>query len=153
MSGSGNMIPTSRTRIRPSTSMQAQLRPISPRPPRNTTRTAPDDEPAFSRADRFPGSFRGPFPLPGCCPEVPLGWAPLLAAAPFAGFGAVPLAPEPLAPAPPERRRFRSESGNRPVGGDQRVQPRDDGAGLVLELGRCRWMGQPALAHGQPEGP
>ena len=39
MSGSGNMIPQSRTTIRPSTSMQAQLRPISPRPPRKTTRT------------------------------------------------------------------------------------------------------------------
>src|SRR5665213_1357673 len=39
MSGSGNMIPTSSTRIRPSTSMQAQLRPLSPMPPRKTTRT------------------------------------------------------------------------------------------------------------------
>src|SRR5664280_2625386 len=44
MSGSGNMIPTSSTRILPSTSMHAQLRPISPRPPRNTTRT--DEAPA-----------------------------------------------------------------------------------------------------------
>src|SRR5271165_2552580 len=39
MSGSGNMMPTSRTMIRPSTSTQAQLRPISPRPPRKTIRT------------------------------------------------------------------------------------------------------------------
>src|ERR1041385_5770993 len=39
MSGSGNMIPQSMSRIRSSTSMQAQLRPISPRPPRKTTRT------------------------------------------------------------------------------------------------------------------
>ena len=39
MSGSGNMIPQSRTRMRPSTSMQAQLRPISPSPPRKTIRT------------------------------------------------------------------------------------------------------------------
>src|SRR2546421_7390378 len=39
MSGSGNMIPQSMSRIRPSTSTQAQLRPISPSPPRNTTRT------------------------------------------------------------------------------------------------------------------
>src|SRR5579871_2357774 len=39
MSGSGNMIPQSRTTMRPSTSMQAQLRPISPSPPRKTTRT------------------------------------------------------------------------------------------------------------------
>ena len=39
MSGSGNMIPQSRMMMRPSTSMQAQLRPISPRPPRKTTRT------------------------------------------------------------------------------------------------------------------
>src|SRR6202789_4317148 len=39
MSGSGNMIPQSRTMMRPSTSMQAQLRPISPSPPRKTTRT------------------------------------------------------------------------------------------------------------------
>src|SRR5271154_521728 len=39
MSASGNMIPQSRTMMRPSTSMQAQLRPISPSPPRKTTRT------------------------------------------------------------------------------------------------------------------
>ena len=39
MSGSGNMMPTSSTRMRPSTSMQAQFRPISPRPPRKTIRT------------------------------------------------------------------------------------------------------------------
>src|SRR5437868_11878144 len=39
MSGSGNMIPQSISRIRSSTSMQAQLRPISPRPPRKTIRT------------------------------------------------------------------------------------------------------------------
>ena len=39
MSASGNMMPQSRTMMRPSTSMQAQLRPISPSPPRKTTRT------------------------------------------------------------------------------------------------------------------
>src|SRR5689334_3936486 len=39
MSASGNMIPQSTTRIRPSTSMQKQFRPISPRPPRKTIRT------------------------------------------------------------------------------------------------------------------
>ena len=39
MSGSGNMIPQSSTMIRPSTSTQAQLRPISPRPPKKTMRT------------------------------------------------------------------------------------------------------------------
>src|ERR1700722_10646598 len=39
MSGSGNMIPQSRMTMRLSTSMQAQLRPISPSPPRKTTRT------------------------------------------------------------------------------------------------------------------
>ena len=39
MSGSGNMMPQSRTTMRPSTSMQAQFRPISPSPPRKTTRT------------------------------------------------------------------------------------------------------------------
>ena len=39
MSGSGNMMPQSRTRMRPSTSMQAQFRPISPSPPRKTIRT------------------------------------------------------------------------------------------------------------------
>src|SRR2546426_504512 len=38
MSGSGNMIPQSISRMRSSTSTQAQLRPISPRPPRKTTR-------------------------------------------------------------------------------------------------------------------
>src|SRR5579862_8994657 len=40
MSGSGNITPQSRTMMRPSTSTQAQLRPISPRPPRKTIRTA-----------------------------------------------------------------------------------------------------------------
>src|SRR5438552_4047471 len=39
MSASGNMIPQSTTRIRPSTSRQKQFRPISPSPPRNTIRT------------------------------------------------------------------------------------------------------------------
>src|SRR5580700_396650 len=39
MSASGNMIPQSRTTMRLSTSMTAQLRPISPRPPRKLTRT------------------------------------------------------------------------------------------------------------------
>src|SRR5262245_36687253 len=39
MSTSGNINPTSRSMIRPSTSMQAQLRPISPSPPRNVTET------------------------------------------------------------------------------------------------------------------
>src|ERR1700722_11973706 len=39
MSVSGNMIPQSRSMILPPTSTHAQLRPISPRPPRNTIRT------------------------------------------------------------------------------------------------------------------
>src|SRR5258708_37692423 len=39
MSTSGNMSPQSRSMIRPSTSMQAQLRPISPSPPRKVTLT------------------------------------------------------------------------------------------------------------------
>src|SRR5215471_2259595 len=39
MSASGNMIPQSTSRIRPSTSMQQQLRPISPSPPKKTMRT------------------------------------------------------------------------------------------------------------------
>src|ERR1039457_4531630 len=39
MSGSGNMMPQSTRMMRPSTSIQAQLRPISPSPPRKTTRT------------------------------------------------------------------------------------------------------------------
>ena len=43
MSGSGNMIPQSSTTIRPSSSMHAQFRPISPSPPRKMTRT--DDPP------------------------------------------------------------------------------------------------------------
>src|SRR3954451_5663025 len=42
MSTSGNMIPQSTTRIRPSTSRQKQFRPISPRPPRKTMRTSGD---------------------------------------------------------------------------------------------------------------
>src|SRR5438552_14794131 len=39
MSMSGNINPTSSRRIRPFTSMQAQLRPISPSPPRKVTTT------------------------------------------------------------------------------------------------------------------
>src|SRR5688572_8753366 len=39
MSMSGNISPTSRSMMRPSTSMHAQLRPISPRPPRKVTTT------------------------------------------------------------------------------------------------------------------
>src|SRR4051812_15745148 len=39
ISRSGNMSPQSSSMIRPSTSMQAQLRPISPSPPRKTIRT------------------------------------------------------------------------------------------------------------------
>src|SRR3954452_12518545 len=39
MSMSGNMSPQSRSMMRPSTSMHAQLRPISPRPPRKVTLT------------------------------------------------------------------------------------------------------------------
>src|ERR1700722_7757257 len=39
MSGSGNMIPMSRTTMRPSSSKHAQFRPISPRPPRKMMRT------------------------------------------------------------------------------------------------------------------
>src|SRR5215207_8499128 len=40
MSGSGNISPQSTTRMRPSTSRQKQLRPISPSPPRKTSRTS-----------------------------------------------------------------------------------------------------------------
>src|SRR4051794_39060097 len=40
MSASGNMSPQSTTRMRPSTSRQKQLRPISPSPPRKTIRTS-----------------------------------------------------------------------------------------------------------------
>src|SRR4029079_13271252 len=40
MSASGNINPQSTTRMRPSTSRQKQFRPISPRPPRKTIRTA-----------------------------------------------------------------------------------------------------------------
>src|SRR4051812_43541289 len=39
ISRSGNISPQSSIMMRPSTSMQAQLRPISPRPPRKTIRT------------------------------------------------------------------------------------------------------------------
>ena len=46
MSGSGNMIPQSRTTMRPSSSMHAQLRPISPRPPRKMMRTGSGKRPA-----------------------------------------------------------------------------------------------------------
>src|SRR5262249_32943659 len=52
MSASGNMIPQSTTRIRPSTSTQKQFRPISPSPPRKTIRTA-------IRRARYNGPVRG----------------------------------------------------------------------------------------------
>src|SRR5215204_648369 len=39
MSGSGNMSPQSRRTMRPSSSRHAQLRPISPKPPRKVMRT------------------------------------------------------------------------------------------------------------------
>ena len=53
MSASGNMIPQSTTRIRPSTSKQKQFRPISPSPPRNTIRT--DIYPTLLRPTRAAG--------------------------------------------------------------------------------------------------
>src|SRR5580693_2529813 len=59
MSGSGNMIPQSRMTIRPSTSMQAQLRPISPSPPRKTTRTGFGLPRSAKRGDRDRGSADG----------------------------------------------------------------------------------------------
>src|SRR5437764_14639246 len=62
MSGSGNMIPQSIRRIRPSTSMQAQLRPISPRPPRKTTRTGLLTP---SESSRAPGTRSAPPSDPG----------------------------------------------------------------------------------------
>ena len=46
MSGSGNMIPQSRTTMRPSNSKTAQFRPISPRPPRKMMRTGSGKRPA-----------------------------------------------------------------------------------------------------------
>src|SRR5664280_1718139 len=137
MSGSGNMMPTSRTRIRPFTSMQAQLRPISPSPPRKTMRMASCDPappalldplvgarpealvgaPVDALADALPDRFVGA--LADALPET-LGGAPSLAE------------PEPLpgsllwrsflteaflfVPAPPGRppdRPVRSGSGNR----------------------------------------
>src|SRR5208283_5143414 len=52
MSGSGNMIPQSRMMMRPSTSMQAQFRPISPSPPRKTTRTGLGLPRSAKRGDR-----------------------------------------------------------------------------------------------------
>src|ERR1700681_3486943 len=47
MSGSGNMMPMSRTTIRPSSSRHAQFRPISPRPPRKMIRTGSGKRPAY----------------------------------------------------------------------------------------------------------
>src|SRR6516225_4108649 len=76
ISMSGNINPQSRIMIRPATSTHAQLRPISPRPPRKTMRTgssAPEMgkdlpgcvlEPSWSRAERQPalagGEAQGP---------------------------------------------------------------------------------------------
>src|SRR3954452_22676470 len=50
MSMSGNMSPQSRSMMRPSTSMHAQLRPISPRPPRKVTLTGSAMEPCVHLA-------------------------------------------------------------------------------------------------------
>src|SRR4249920_1804387 len=44
MSADGNDRPTSTSRMRPSSSMQAMLRPTSPTPPRKTTRTFGSEE-------------------------------------------------------------------------------------------------------------
>src|SRR5664280_2166008 len=63
MSGSGNMMPTSSTSIRPFTSMQAQLRPISPSPPRKTMRMASCDPAPPALLD----------PLVGARPEALVG--------------------------------------------------------------------------------
>src|SRR6516165_10393356 len=56
------MSPQSRMRMRPATSMHAQLRPISPSPPRKTRRTAP---PRSAKAARICGTDEPIENLPG----------------------------------------------------------------------------------------
>src|SRR3984957_4055701 len=51
MSGSGNMIPMASTTMRPLSSKHAQLRPISPRPPRKMMRTESGKRPARACTD------------------------------------------------------------------------------------------------------
>src|SRR5918992_359127 len=63
MSGSGNMIPQSISRMRSSTSTQAQLRPISPRPPKKTTRTGLVTVGESSRPPRRDGRVWGRGPM------------------------------------------------------------------------------------------
>src|SRR4051794_24778761 len=58
MSMSGNIKPTSRSMMRPLTSMQAQLRPISPSPPRNVTTTGSGMEVGVHLSSPCLGAFR-----------------------------------------------------------------------------------------------
>ena len=157
--------------MRPSTSMHAQLRPISPSPPRKTTRTdepepEPDErlalafEPAVFDPDAFdpavfePDAF-DPAVLAGPAdPAVLAGLAdpavfdvPVTFSDPPAAFGLRRRLPEdelePLDGAPC---RDPGESGNRALRLCMRSQPGDYRLRLVIERLRGGSVGQPALA-------
>src|ERR1035441_1261741 len=175
MSGSGNMIPQSRTRMRPSTSMQAQFRPISPRPPRNTTRTG---------WGAFPPPTAGPEDVTGALFSRAFSFA-----VPFVLTDAFLLADPPVAPltacffdfplplggglSPPDPRRRPPPGARDPFPGSDRLEPRsgsanrityrgtargapdslDHVASLLVERTRGHGVGEPALPGGQAQGP
>jgi len=156
--------------MRPSTSMHAQLRPISPSPPRKTTRTdepepEPEPEPderlalAFDPAAFDPDVFEpdvfDPAVLAGPAdPAVLAGPAdpavfdvPVTFSDPPAAFGLRRRLPEdelePLDGAPC---RDPGESGNRALRLCMRSQPGEYRLRLVIERLRGGSVGQPALA-------
>ena len=156
--------------MRPSTSMHAQLRPISPSPPRKTTRTdepepEPEPEPderlalAFDPAAFDPDVFEpdafDPAVLAGLAdPAVLAGLAdpaafdvPVTFSDPPAAFGLRRRLPEdelePLDGAPC---RDPGESGNRALRLCMRSQPGEYRLRLVIERLRGGSVGQPALA-------
>ena len=144
------MIPTSSTRIRPSTSMQAQFRPISPSPPRKTTRTAVGrGRPTPARPPAWPAPCR-PWRARALAGRGLPTWALLgrLAGLPDRLSGPDPwpglrTRSWPRRPAPPRtvslrRRAARAPPGplgvRQPTGAPDRAgSPGDDGAGLVVE--------------------
>ena len=152
--------------MRPSTSMQAQLRPISPSPPRKTIRTG-EVEPPDRFAD-FAADFAGLARSAGA-ERSDFSAAPSTAPADL-DFRRRPDPPEPPPPEPlpppeppepdpapdpvsPRALRDRRASGNRLPSLEERGHAGHHGAGLVVEGLRARRVGQPALADGESECP
>ena len=147
--------------------MQAQFRPISPSPPRKTTRTAPwppvvdavGRRPESPLAVDWAGWLAADFlaaPLTGLAAPVPAEPPRFLALPAFVASAGCFFFPGglPLPLAFSERlaeRPVRSESGNRLVHRVQPVQFRDDRPGLVVQsLGRGS-MGETALPDRETE--